>query len=103
MAKCEIDTNKLLENCDELKKCISALDSLLSNYVGRMQKVPTETKEWQGMASQQFMDIIKEDHIKDYVPLLNILRRYAFEIEAEARGYASISMYNKIDDKNILR
>lgn len=103
MAEREIDTDKLLENCYELKKYITALDTLLSDYVGKMQKVPTVTKEWQGIASQQFMDIIKEDYIKDYAPLLNTLRKYAAEIEIEAKGYKTISTDNKINDEDILR
>lgn len=103
MAKHEIDVEKLNEESYEIKKIIASLDTLITQYVEKMQKVPQETKEWEGIASQQFMDIVKEDYQKDYVPLLNILRKYAAEMESEANDYKSVPANNKLDEDDLLR
>lgn len=103
MSKHEIDTEKLLEDSYEMKKLIANLDTILTRYVEKMQKVPAETKEWQGMASQNFMEIVKYDYQHDYVPLINILRKYAAEMESEAGDYKSVPASNKINDEDLLR
>ena len=48
MSRIYIDTDKLEDDCQHIKEYAAKLDQLLTNYVTRMQKVPNETKEWQG-------------------------------------------------------
>ncbi len=103
MSKHEIDTEKLANDSYEIKKLINNLDSTITNYVEKMQRVPIETKEWEGIASQEFMNIIKEDYQTSYAPFINILRKFALEMESEANDYKSIPEGNKIYDEDILR
>ena len=77
MSRVYIDTDKLEDDCLQIKEYAAKLDQLLTNYVTRMQKVPTETKEWQGNSAESFVNIIKEDYKNDYTQVINGIRKYA--------------------------
>ena len=96
MSKIYIDTDKLEDDSEQIKKYAAKLDQLLTNYVSRMQKVPNETKEWQGNSAEAFVNIIKDDYKKDYTQLLTSIRTYANELQNVAKDYKSVVQENPL-------
>lgn len=96
MTKISIDTERLENASIEIKNILTQINNALSEYVNKMSKVPNETKEWQGNASEQFMDIIKNDYNNEYVPFLNNIRKYADEMHIEAIEHQNISSTNRL-------
>ena len=96
MSKISIDTDKLEDDSEQIKKYAAKLDQLLTNYVSRMQKVPNETKEWQGNSAEAFVNIIKDDYKKDYIQVLNGIRNYANELQNVAKDYKSVVQENPL-------
>lgn len=96
MSKIYIDTDKLEDDCKQIKEYVAKLDQLLTNYVSRMQKVPNQTKEWQGNSADAFVNIIKDDYKKDYTQVLNSIRKYANELQTVANDYKSVVQENAL-------
>lgn len=94
MSSVYIDTDKLEDDCLQIKEYAAKLDQLLTNYVTRMQKVPTETKEWQGNSAESFVNIIKEDYKNDYTQVINGIRKYANELQFAASDFKSVVQEN---------
>ena len=94
MSRVYIDTDKLEDDCLQIKEYAAKLDQLLTNYVTRMQKVPTETKEWQGNSAESFVNIIKEDYKNDYTQVVNGIRKYANELQFAASDLKSVVQEN---------
>lgn len=94
MSRIYVDTDKLEEDCQHIKEYAAKLDQLLTNYVTRMQKVPNETKEWQGNSAESFVNIIKEDYKNDYSQVLNSIRKYANELQFAASDFKSVVQEN---------
>jgi len=94
MSRVYIDTDKLEDDCLQIKEYAAKLDQLLTNYVTRMQKVPTETKEWQGNSAESFVNIIKEDYKNDYTQVINGIRKYANELQFAASDFKSVVQEN---------
>ena len=94
MSRVYIDTDKLENDCLQIKEYTAKLDQLLTNYVTRMQKVPTETKEWQGNSAESFVNIIKEDYKNDYTQVINGIRKYANELQLAASDFKSVVQEN---------
>lgn len=80
----------------EINDIVNKIDSLLIDYVNRISKVPTETKEWVGNASDQFAEIIKNDYKVDYLPLVESLRKVADSMHKDAIDYADIVRSTKL-------
>ena len=59
-----------------------------------MNKVPNETKEWQGNSAESFVNIIKEDYKTDYTQLISTIRKYANELKFAADDYKSVVQEN---------
>jgi uncharacterized protein YukE len=96
MSRVYIDTDKLEDDCLQIKEYAAKLDQLLTNYVTRMQKVPTETKEWQGNSAEAFVNIIKDDYKNEYSVMLNNIRKYANELQLAANDYKAVVLENKL-------
>ncbi|HIS18515.1 MAG TPA: hypothetical protein IAC02_07920 [Candidatus Coprovivens excrementavium] len=96
MAKYNIDTNKLEEASLEIKSITSNINRVLTEYVSMMAKVPTETKEWQGNASEEFVEIIKNDFRNEYLPLLDNIIKYADEMSLESTEFQNIPSNNTL-------
>lgn len=96
MTKITIDTERLENASIEIKNILTQMDIVLKEYVNKMNKVPTETKEWQGNASEQFMEIITNDYNNKLVPFMDNIRKYADEMHLEATEYQNISMINRL-------
>ena len=94
MSRVYIDTDKLEDDCLQIKEYAAKLAQLLTNYVTRMQKVPTETKEWQGNSAESFVNIIKEDYKNDYTQVINGIRKYANELQFAASDLKSVVQEN---------
>ena len=94
MSRVYIDTDKLEDDCLQIKEYAAKLDQLLTNYVTRMQKVPTETKEWQGNSAESFVNIIKEDYKNYYTQVINGIRKYANELQFAASDLKSVVQEN---------
>lgn len=94
MAKHEIDTDQMISDSTRIKELLANLDQLLTDYVKRIQKVPTETKEWQGNAADNFVTIVKNDYTNNHLLLMNNIRKYADELNMSANEYISISQNN---------
>lgn len=96
MDKYEIDTDKLEEASFNIETALTNFERVLSEYLARMQKVPNETKEWQGNASEDFVEILKNDYQAEYIPLIKSIRKIADEMAYEAQEYKAITNNYKI-------
>lgn len=94
MSRIYIDTDKLEDDSQQIKEYAAKLDQLLTEYVTRMNKVPNETKEWQGNSAEAFVNIIKEDYKTDYTQLISTIRKYANELKFAADDYKSVVQEN---------
>ena len=94
MAKHEIDTDQMISDSAKIKEVLASLDQLLTDYVKGIQKVPTETKEWQGNACDNFVTIVKNDYTNNHLMLMNNIRKYADELNMSANEYLNISQNN---------
>ena len=94
MSRIYIDTDKLEDDSQQIKEYAAKLDQLLTEYVTRMNKVPNETKEWQGNSAEEFVNIIKEDYKTDYTQLISTIRKYANELKFAADDYKSVVQEN---------
>ncbi len=94
--KINIDTERLENASIEIKNILTQMNNALAEYVNKMNKVPNETKEWQGNASEQFMEIITNDYNHKLVPFMNNIRKYADEMQLEAKEHQSISLTNRL-------
>ncbi len=94
MSRIYVDTDKLEDDSRQIKEYVAKLDQLLTNYVNKMQKVPNETKEWQGNSAESFVKIIKDDYTNDYSQVLNSIRKYANELQFAANDYKSVVQNN---------
>ena len=94
MAKHEIDTDQMISDSTRIKELLANLDQLLTDYVKRIQKVPTETKEWQGNSADNFVAIVKNDYTNNHLLLMNNIRKYADELNMSANEYINISQNN---------
>ena len=94
MAKHEIDTDQMISDSTRIKELLANLDQLLTDYVKRIQKVPTETKEWQGNAADNFVTLVKNDYTNNHLLLMNNIRKYADELNMSANEYINISQSN---------
>jgi uncharacterized protein YukE len=94
MGKIYVDTDKLNDDSQQVKELAAKLDQLLTNYVTRMQKVPNETKEWQGNSAEAFVNIIKDDYKTDYTYLISTIRKYANELKFASDDYKSVVQEN---------
>ena len=86
----EIDTVKLLNASSEIKTLLTNLERVSNEYLTCMGKVPNDTKEWQGNASENFVEIIKKDYETELLSLLNSIKKIAAEMETEANEYQKI-------------
>lgn len=96
MTKVNIDTEKMVTASKEINGYVAKIDSLLLAYVERMNKVPNETKEWQGNAAEDFVELIKKEYKSDFVPLLNCIKKYAAELETVANEHDTVVVENSI-------
>ena len=94
MAKHEVDTDQMISDSTRIKELLANLDQLLTDYVKRIQKVPTETKEWQGNAADNFVTLVKNDYTNNHLLLMNNIRKYADELNMSANEYINISQSN---------
>ena len=94
MSRIYIDTDKLEDDSQQIKEYAAKLDQLLTEYVTRMNKVPNETKEWQGNSAESFVNIIKEDYKNDYTQVINGIRKYANELQFAASDFKSVVQEN---------
>ena len=94
MSRIYIDTDKLEDDSQQIKEYLAKLDQIITNYVTKMQKVPTETKEWQGNSAEAFVNIIKEDYKNYYAQLFSNIRKYADELQFAANDYKSVVTEN---------
>jgi uncharacterized protein YukE len=96
MSKIYINTDKLDEASELIKNHTAKLEQLLVNYVIRMQKVLTDTKEWQGNAAENFVQTVKNDYKTDQVPMLNSIRKYAQELQFISNDYKKVVKENEL-------
>ena len=96
MTKINIDTERLVTASKEINGYVAKIDSLLRSYVERMNKVPNETKEWQGNAAEEFVELIKKEYKSDFLPILNCIKKYATELETVATEYDAVVVENNI-------
>lgn len=96
MSKLHIDTEKMVTASNDIKNYVTKIDLLLTAYVERMNKVPNETKEWQGNAAEEFVELIKKEYKEDFVPLMTNIKKYAVELETAANDYKNIVAENNI-------
>jgi uncharacterized protein YukE len=96
MSKCYIDTEQLEKAANDIKNYANKLDQLLTSYVERMGKVPYETKEWQGNSAENFVQIIKNDYKKEYIPLITTIKKYANELDTAANECKKIVTENNL-------
>lgn len=94
MSKIFVDTDRLEDDSKQIKEYAAKLDQILTNYVTKMQKVPTETKEWQGNSADDFVKIIKDDYQNNYLEFINSIRKYANELQSVASDYKSVVKEN---------
>ena len=96
MTKINIDTEKMVTASKEINGYVAKIDSLLLSYIERMNKVPNDTKEWQGNAAEEFVELIKKEYKSDFLPLLNCIKKYATELEIVANEHNAIVVENSI-------
>lgn len=91
-----MDTEKMVTASNEIKNYVTKIDQLLTAYVERMNKVPNETKEWQGNAAEDFVELIKKEYKEDFVPLMANIKKYAIELETTASDHKNVVAENNI-------
>lgn len=96
MSKIYLDTKKMLTASNEINNYVTKIDQLLSSYLERMNKVPNETKEWQGNAAEDFVELIKKEYKEDFIPLLKNIKAYAEELETAATDHQNVVAENNI-------
>ena len=96
MSKLHIDTEKMVTASNDIKNYVTKIDLLLTEYVERMSKVPNDTKEWQGNAAEDFVELVKKEYKEDFVPLMANIKKYAIELETVATEHKNIVAENNI-------
>ena len=64
--KVYIDTNKLRNNGNQIKRLANELNTILDTMFNRIEKMPTSTKEWTGNSALKFANIAKRDKAQYY-------------------------------------
>lgn len=96
MSKLHIDTEKMVTASNDIKNYVTKIDLLLTAYVERMSKVPNETKEWQGNAAEDFVELVKKEYKDDFVPLMTNIKKYATELEIVATEHKNVVAENNV-------
>ncbi len=96
MSKLHIDTEKMVTASNDIKNYVTKIDLLLTAYVERMSKVPNETKEWQGNAAEDFVELVKKEYKDDFVPLMTNIKKYATELETVATEHKNVVAENNV-------
>lgn len=101
MSKQEIDTKKIREKSDLMLKEITNFENIVNSMFGRITKMPTETKEWEGVAAKNFAAIAKDEKTKEFDVIISRMRSYVQELKQAAGEFESTERNTRADDKNI--
>ncbi|MBQ4031041.1 MAG: hypothetical protein II625_04730 [Bacilli bacterium] len=101
MAKQELDTKKIREKSDLLLKEISNFESITNKMFDRITKMPTETKEWEGVAATNFAAIAKTEKEQEFNLIISRMRQYVQELLQAASDFEATERNTRADDKNI--
>lgn len=100
MSKYYIDSDRLEQDSLLMKEYISKIDQLLTSYVSKIQRVPTQTKEWEGNSAERFAELVKNEYVNDFVPLLSNLRKYSNELNDAGKEFTVITR-EQVDETTI--
>lgn len=100
MSKYYVDSDRLEQDSLLMKEYISKIDQLLTSYVSKIQRVPTQTKEWEGNSAENFAELVKNEYVNDFVPLLSNLRKYSNELNDAGKEFTVITR-EQVDETTI--
>lgn len=75
MANIEINTTELKENGKDIMKLTIELNEVLESLYNRFDRMPLYTREWTGMASEEFVKKLNKEK-KEYFALKDNIYNY---------------------------
>lgn len=89
-----VDTNNALEITDGIKKSIDELEYEINKMFDRLENVPTDTKEWVGVASVKYFNVVAQDRDK-YLRFVKSLKDINNEIVNDMNRVIEVTGKNK--------
>lgn len=96
MSTYNIDTERIKQANSDINTYINDITTILNNISKRIEKMPVETKEWQGNAADEFAQIMHEQKEKEFLPFIIKLQTYSNILKNIAEDFDNVERNTKL-------
>lgn len=89
MSTYNVDTEFLKQSASDMNTYINDINTIINKTIKRIENMPTETKEWQGNAADEFSRIAMEQNVKEFAPFIMKLQEFSKELTKIAEDFES--------------